>query len=293
MKKQLIVGMPASGKSTFIGALRHILVAEDVDTALELTALANDEKHINMLEDRWLSCQEMERTKTSNEAWVELQVRDKASGTESLLVIPDLRGENFERPAAIGACPKDLHDALIGSDGILLFTNVGRPEDMLLIDDFGDLDPDEDDHTEATETKTAEQTNEPPSSPPPSFRPEDMAEEVKMVEFLQMANRRPLHPKKRKIAVLASAWDIVEDEKGLTPDIWFEQKRPMLAQYLSYNPELWQVRIYGVSAQGGQFPQKRAEFEKMYRQSERVRMIGHGAAIHDLSAPLRWLLTPK
>lgn len=123
------------------------------------------------------------------------------------------------------------------------------------------------------------------------FTPEGMAEEVKIVEFLQMANRRPLYPKPRKLALIASAWDVVEMEEGITPERWLAQNRPMLAQFLASNADLWEVRIYGVSAQGGKLPERKAELKGMLNQSERVRIIGHGAALHDLTAPLRWLIT--
>lgn len=309
MIRQLVAGMPASGKSTYIGALRHILVAKEVETDLELTMLAGDEVHLNKLEDKWLSCEAMERTTTSNEAWVELNVRDRSTGVEGVMIIPDLRGENFERPAATGGCPKDLYDALVASDGMLLFTNVNREDDMLLIDDFGDMPEDnngEDDAgcaprdcavAEAAAAKskdtldaTSTDGDELADRGETRFKPEDMAEEVKIVEFLQLANRRPLHPKARKLAMIASAWDEVEADEGITPEKWLAEKRPMLAQFLANNPDLWKVRVYGVSAQGGRLPERKAEFEKMLSQSVRARIFGHGAALHDLSAPLRWLM---
>ena len=68
----------------------------------------------------------MQRTKTSNEAWVEVNLRDRSTGEESLVTIPDLRGENFERPASFGLCSRNLYDAVEASDGILFFTNVNK-----------------------------------------------------------------------------------------------------------------------------------------------------------------------
>ncbi len=50
MKRQLIVGMPESGKSTFIAALRHLLLSGAVSTELELTGLSDEERHLNSLE---------------------------------------------------------------------------------------------------------------------------------------------------------------------------------------------------------------------------------------------------
>ena len=104
MRKQLIIGMPSSGKSTFIAALRHLLVAEEVETALKLTGLSDDESHVNALETEWLACRELERTKPASEGWVEFRVCNRTTGAEAVLSVPDLRGETFEQPLCAGRC---------------------------------------------------------------------------------------------------------------------------------------------------------------------------------------------
>jgi GTPase SAR1 family protein len=272
MIEQLIVGMPASGKSTFIAALRHILVADECPSALELVALADNETHLNRLEREWLQCQVIDRTKPSSEGWVEFNVRDRLSGIESVLRMPDLRGEAFEQPACIGKCDPRVHDVLVSSDGILLFTNADRSDDSVLISDLGDLFAGEGD-----------------VQPPPKFIPENMPEEVKVVEFLQVANRRPRRSKQRRLAVLISAWDVV----GNAPDPaeWLMQHRPMLEQFLRTNPELWETRVYGVSAQGGRLPDDRLRLEGIACPTSRISVVGHGAGNHDLTAPIRWLMS--
>lgn len=279
MMNQLIVGMPNSGKSTFIAALRHVFVANEVSTELELTGLADNEAHLNRLEDDWLACKRVSRTKPTTEGWVQFNVRDRRSGVESILSIPDLRGEAFEQPACNGQCNKELYDALIDTDGVLLFTNADKEDDMLLIADLMDiLGPPE--LVESSETQQKIDV----------FKPENMPEEVKIVEFLQVANRRPLSPRCRKVAVMISAWDVVAT-MGRTPDQWLLENRPMLAQFLITNSMLWDSRVYGVSAQGGKLPQMKASLEKVVRPSERIRVVGHGAQPHDLSAPLSWLMS--
>lgn len=278
MTRQLVIGMPNSGKSTFIAALRHLLVANEVHTELELTGLAEDEAHLNRLEDEWLACKQVERTKTGTESWVEFNVKDRENGLQSTLLIPDLRGENFEQPACSGQCNKSLYRALLETDGVLLFTNADREDDMLLIADFMDI---LDNSEPSPETEL-------PQEP---FRPENMSEEVKIVEFLQVANRRPARPRKRKLGMIISAWDVVNAVDEVTPDGWFQEHRPMLAQFLTVNQNFWDLRIYGISAQGGKLPKMKEQLEKIICPSERVLVVGHGAQSHDLSAPLRWLMT--
>jgi len=202
---------------------------------------------------------------------VQFRVRDRATGAEALLSVPDLRGEAFELPACSGRCQRELHDAVACSDGIALFTNAEREDDGLMISDLGDLLPDD----------------EGDGGGPNAFDPFGMPEEVKIVEFLQMANRRPLRPRRRRLAMLVSAWDVVPDGTG--PDAWLAEKRPMLAQFLEHTAELWEARTYGVSAQGGRLPRDKGRLTKIRRPAERIRLVGHGAPRHDLTSPLRWL----
>ncbi|MCY0854989.1 hypothetical protein [Cupriavidus sp. D39] len=301
MTSLLVVGMPNSGKSTFIAALRHLLIADEVPTHLRLTGLAASEAHLNKLEGKWLACETIERTKPATEGWVELQVQDRVTGAESTLRIPDLRGEAFEQPACIGQCQIDLFDALSEAEGILLFTNADREDDALLIDDIADildLEPVDEitgDHAATLDGQSPGVTTEAEGQAvieesTTRFRPEEMPEEVKLVEFLQLANRRPLRSRRRKVAVIVSAWDVVTSNGNATADAWLATRRPMLSQFLATNDDLWDARVYGVSAQGGRLPQDKSTLEKIGRPSERIRIVGHDADAHDISAPLRWLL---
>lgn len=304
MTSLLVVGMPNSGKSTFIAALRHLLVADEVAIDLCSVELSENESHLNRLENRWLDCEEMERTKPATEGWVELKVQDKRTSEQLTLHIPDLRGEAFEQPACIGQCDADLFGALAEADGILLFTNADREDDTLLIDDLIDIlgqdGLDDDECGEAPEAahdssgESAGGIDESPVEPVENpFKPEKMPEEVKLVEFLQVANRRPLAGRPRKLAVILSAWDVVTQNgtaEGVTPQYWFETRRPMLAQFIAANADLWDARVYGVSAQGGKLPQDKGTLKQVRVPSERIKIVGHGAAAHDLSAPLRWML---
>lgn len=265
--------MPGSGKSTYIAALRHLLVAQVVPTELQLTGLADEERHLNRLESEWLRCEEVDRTKPATEGWVELHVRNRNSELASTLTIPDLRGETFEQPLCAGTCHPDLYEAVKRSDALLVFTNADREDDATMIADLGDLlSPAHHDGEAST-----------------LFRPEDMPEEAKLVEFLQMANRRPFRAKRRKLAIAISAWDVVSAE--MTPDHWFAENRPMLDQFLHHNNALWQTRFYGVSAQGGRLPRDRRKLGQIKEASRRIKLVGHGADPHDLTAPLNWLAT--
>jgi hypothetical protein len=118
-----------------------------------------------------------------------------------------------------------------------------------------------------------------------------MPEEAKVVELLQMMNRRPAPPRPRKLAVLVSGWDAVQSvNDAALPDTWMAANRPMVEQFLRYNADLWTCRFYGVSAQGGVLPRDKEQLVAMRKPSERIRIAGHGASAHDLTSPIRWLM---
>jgi hypothetical protein len=95
-----------------------------------------------------------------------------------------------------------------------------------------------------------------------------------------------------------SAWDKAQDE-GLSPEMYLKTKLPLLDQYLKVGLDQWDWRVYGLSAQGGDYDSTDPKVAKtddaatlrtLDRPSERIQVIGHGAAIHDLTEPLAWLM---
>jgi Double-GTPase 1 len=274
---QVLAGIPDSGKTTFVAALRYCLVSGEVETVLELVRFSQNETHLNTIEEKWVACEQVERTKEPTSAWVRFHVRDKASGAESEILLPDLLGEAFRQPAATGRCRRSLYDAMVAADGMILFTNAARGIDDLMINEVGDVLDALADGTEASEP-----------SEPKKFDPEDMPEEAHLVELLQVINRRPQSPRMRQLAVIISAWDVAEAD-ALAPEAWLSAKRPMLAQFLEHNSDLWETRVFGVSAQGGVLPRD-CETLRGLKPSLKTKVVGPGAAEHDLSATIYWAM---
>ena len=278
--KQLIVGVSGSGKTTFIAALRHLLVAQKVETMLSLDRLADSEGHLNRLEERWVQCQKMDRTPLNSNAWVVFHLKNRLTGDITLVEVPDLSGEAFRQIAATGYCNRAIHEVMAEVSGVLLFTNADRPSDRLLIDDESQV-------ADALGEDEVESSTELGAQGP--FAPEKMPEEVQLVEVLQSMNRRPLRPRKRLLAVLVSAWDLVS--ANFSPNEWIKKNRPMLWRYATSNPEFWTVRFYGISAQGGELPTQRDELLRASEPSDRIRVVGPETKEHDLTTPIAWILT--
>lgn len=279
--KIVAAGLPASGKSSFIAALTHLLNAKEVPTRLTLASLSGDEKQLHALEHEWLGVKTLPRTQRTNEHWGRFNVRDTSTDEIAEFLVPDMRGELFEQPATIGGCQRALWDALVDCDSMILFTNADRPDDDLLVCDIADVI-----------TAVAGDEPQPSAASVVAFQPASMPEEPKLVELLQAMNRWPTPRKLRRLAVVLSAWDVVPAQAQIDPASWLRQHRPMLAQFLQHNADLWNMRAYGVSALGGRLPQDEARLREMEVAGQRIEIVGLDVEAHDLTGILHWLMKP-
>ena len=113
VSRQLIAGMPGSGKTTFIAALRHLLNANRVPTSLVFDGFTDSEKHLNRLEERWLTCEEVDHTPAISNAWPILRLKDTATGNTASIEIPDISGEAFRHIASVDRSFRALRLRLI------------------------------------------------------------------------------------------------------------------------------------------------------------------------------------
>ncbi|MNS03180.1 hypothetical protein D3C72_345090 [compost metagenome] len=312
--KLLLIGMPASGKSTYLGALSHVLTSGRKKTALRLLTLSDDEAHVATLESLWLTCQPPKRTQLRSNQQGSFEVTVGDDGKRAELLIPDLSGEAFRMCPARDLCPPGLFQMLADADGLVLFTNADRPSDDRLIFDAapqyvaldaafeaelaGDVAPDRataDGEIQAEEPAGTTRTDEVSDGEDPAerrFDPDAMPEEVLLVELLQQVNRAPLPRKHRKLAVVASAWDVVADaDRVIAPPAWLDIHRPMLSQFFQFNRDAWTVNVWGISALGGSLPEHADRLLAVAEPTDRIMVVGDADGVHDLTAPLRWLMT--
>ena len=116
--------------------------------------------------------------------------------------------------------------------------------------------------------------------------------QVQLVELLQFAIERSRAKKPIRIAVIISAWDLVEsaypDELG--PLRWLAARLSYLDQFLRGNFEDIKFRVYGISAQGGDLRKDLKKLQEVRFASERIQIQGLDCAPHDISEPVRWAL---
>lgn len=273
-----IIGLPRSGKTTFLAALWHLLDAGEVSSKFVLGKLIGDHSHLNAIVDAWRRCEEVQRTSMAAEVRVSIHVKEAATGKEAVLHFPDLSGESFELQLASRTCAADYVADYEGNGGVLLFVTADRPSDGMAIVDVAPL--------------AIGESVEEPVEDHQDWSPEMVSAQVKLVELLQFLQRAPFRQAIRRLAVVVSAWDVVQPV-GLQPIQWLERELPFLHQFLVANPESFIFQVYGVSAQGGDVKSQQRSVLVEQVPSMRIQCVGPETDPHDLTSPIAWLMSSE
>jgi hypothetical protein len=269
-----ILGLPGSGKTTYLAALWHVLDAGEVQTKLILDKLVGDNEYLNKIVEAWRRCEEVPRTSMQDEKQIVIHTHVPASGTKVALRFPDLSGESFKQQFATRTCTPDYVQGFSDVGGILLFVNANRPSDGMTL---ADIQP--------VLTEPNEQGETPAGR---DWTPDVVPEQVRLVDLVQFLLRAPFERRLRRLVVIVSAWDVVMEPKP-SPEEWLKRELPLLYQFLLNNPESFDVRVYGVSAQGGDVTGEQRAALLQQTPSHRIECAGPEADAYDITAPLLWL----
>ena len=279
----VVLGLPGSGKTTFLAALWHLLTSKEAQTKLSLETLkAGELAHLNEIASIWRRAKVQERTLHAGDRTVTMLLR---TGTESVfqLSFPDLAGESFQQMWETRQCEQEVAKSL-SSSNVLLFIHADKIKAPgWIIDDIDD----------------AEAAGLPLEPGKPVLWNARLAPtQVKLVDLLQSLQSPPLDAGIRSVAIILSAWDKAASA-GKSPDEYLIAHLPLLSQYLDYGlDKAWKVRVFGVSAQGGVYderdkpPKDEAQrIREMDVPSERISVVSNEGQSHDLTEPLEWLLS--
>jgi Double-GTPase 1 len=272
-----IVGLPRSGKTTFLAALWHLIDAGEVTTKLVLDKLIGNHEYLNNLVAVWRRCEEVPRTSIAAEGYVSIHFAEPGTGRKAVLSFPDLSGESFDQQVATRRCRPSYVEGLSGDGGIMLFVMGDRAQDGIALVDLAPV-------LAGVEPKmAAEQVRD--------WTPGALPEQVRLVELLQFVQGPPFERKRRKLAVVISAWDVIRKVgQGTAPREWLERELPLLYQFLRANPASFEFRVYGISAQGGSVKGDARGALLSKTPSERIECVGEETTPHDLTRPVLWLM---
>ncbi|MCF8204748.1 MAG: hypothetical protein K9J82_06735 [Methylotenera sp.] len=282
----VVMGLPGSGKTTFLAALWHLVSEKEVPCKLTYVSLQTGNiEHLHEIASQWRAAKKQERTAQGGDKLVSMILKTEG-GNPQTVTFPDVAGEAFLRMWGLRECDETVAGWL-KEPGVLLFIHADKVtvpnwviDEKLLMEDLGlPLEAD------AEPEKVVD------------WSPDVAPTQVQLVDLLQSMQTEPLNVGPRRLAIILSAWDKASG-RGLSPEQYLARRMPLLDQFLKHGLHSdWETRIYGVSAQGGDYDDdntKLADAERLRDidvPSERVSVVYAGGKSNDLTEPLQWLLT--
>lgn len=275
----LMVGLPKTGKSTFLGALWHVVRSKEVTGSLELVRREGSQAYLNDLADSWSQCNNLDRTPFNGELDISPLLTDCESGRNFKLAIPDTSGEMYQSNWELRQCSSDFASLAKRSHGCLLFIHPETVDEPKFLADA------------RSSLLWSGGQNEANALPPVviEWEPKFAPTQTKLVEVLQ--DIIDFNGSQLRIAVIVSAWDLVGNDTK--PETWFRQRLPLLWQFLTSNSTEFAFTVFGVSAQGGSNDDADSllEFENP---SQRILVVHDNYSGNDITLPIKWLLNrPK
>lgn len=262
-----MIGMPASGKTTYLASLCRLLLYGEQKTEWKLDTKDVPEGFDKIREfiKNLNSYKIVGRTQEVYDIGLNLYNQNQEW---MQFVVPDSSGEIFRDLVYDRRIASNIMDQIVESDMLLFFININTmiPEERIKLGEksaIKQLNEEQGDKTiQSAANKVEEHFGDKEKVQTESKEQvENKKEEQKkynnqsaLVELLQSIIY--LVPHSLNIRFVISAWDLVEKEVEqdiVTPEEYIKMKLPLLYQYLVFNSKLIYYEIWGVSAQGGDF----------------------------------------
>lgn len=278
-----LIGMPSSGKTTYLVSLANMLIMGEHETLLSLKNCDNLEGMENIQNEieNFNRFQPVGRTLGTAGGWVKIPLLD-SQGNKTWLRIPDLSGEVFRDLVTERRLKKDIASQLQIADSLLFFLNIDTitPNRRIPPGEESAIAIIEKDYEKGVVESGKAYTAETCVGKTRKVTQADIVELLQCVLYL-IKNRI-------KVKFVVSAWDSVE--KRLLPEDRIPQKciekfLPLLFQFLQTNLNRIDGEIWGVSAQGFDYTiQEELEKQIMDDVRNHARVITpNGEEIHDLT----------
>jgi hypothetical protein len=281
----LMIGLPATGKTSFLAALWNAINQDQIETALVLDKLDGEYAYVNKICDSWLGYEPVGRNQMDVETRVSMWLKERNGDQKVHLTFPDISGETFKQQWATRQLTASYQECIKTADGGLLFVHpkvMVEPLRISQIRKLADLVK-----SDEEETSVEAKTPKPPTTP---WDIEKAPTQVQLVELLQFLTSNQFFKPPFKLAIVVSAWDEIAASK-LKPSAWLNQQLPLLDQYLASHKDKFHVSFFGISAQGGKYEGKDLVAMQKKNPAERVQVVGEGIENeHDITEPLLWLM---
>jgi hypothetical protein len=283
-----VVGLPESGKTTYLAALWEVISHPDSRRTFGLQRMPVNRKYLISIHRRWLRGEEAIKTKDdesfrgkSPEVQRVTLALYSSSGEPFDLQVPDLAGEAFNEAWEMRRWPRVLQKAAESADALLVFVN---PQMVVFPTSIAYLN-----QMIATESEGSGDSDSEASIHQTKWDPASSPTDVKLTDVTgRMFTGREIEA--LPVAVVVSAWDKISPSE-LEPELWLKVNLPMFYQFLVTNPETFPSRCFGVSAQGGDFKSETDLAELRKRDPVKRPFIrSDGETSNDLTLPIKWIL---
>ncbi|MGB7159801.1 MAG: hypothetical protein WBD40_17170 [Tepidisphaeraceae bacterium] len=284
-RQLLMVGAPGTGKTSFL-ALLWLAIVGDYTPGLRLASFQDDRTYLSLIASHLEHCDPALHTEFSEDRALALSLLFGSDLEQVVLRIPDLSGETWLDATVDRQWPVDVDEQIRRCEGVLLFMHannfdagatIGEVDELAAIfshDDAHDgptVDGPRADAQSAVEAEGAPSSSavRPPHTPPT---------QVALVDALQLiCEQRGRHP--IRVSFVVSAWDLAAN--GVTPSQFVARNLPLLAQYIETNREWLRVRLFALSAQGGDFVDetRREELARVDAAERAIVLNGDGSAV--------------
>ncbi|WP_201980429.1 TRAFAC clade GTPase domain-containing protein [Hymenobacter rubidus] len=277
--KIVLLGLPSTGKTSFLAALRHYIEVDTPNKKLIQYDYSENDEYLTKIYFDWLGCALPTRTPANAKTYRNIKLFLQHIETEEKLIldVPDIAGETFNQQWESRSWTKLYMSEIEQADGLILFIHsqdVRTP--VFLHDIYALTEGEEEDYISKLEP----------------WSPRKAPTQVVLVELLQF-HLEHFHRKPMPVAIVISAWEkLLSGGTGITPERWLERNLPLLSQFLIANQEKLQTNVYGVSAQGGDFAntEERTKLQHLDDAAERIKVQVGTEHSNDISAPIQWLL---
>lgn len=289
----VLVGGPQSGKTTFIGVLWSVVRTAAKDAKVRLNGpLPPKTFYMDAAEHAILAGEEVERTKkgTGERIKLDLLVGDEPFWLEHI----DLAGETLETALEARRIPEDLAQELQRADCLLLFVHPDKVRRPMFIHAANRRMIASPVLVTATEGEAvageAVQATDGEADPVNVWKSAPTS--VHLVDLVQTALRDRTRQGPLSVAVVISAWDLIEQlppHPTPEPSEWVRRHLALLHQFLESGPDVVRWAAFGVSAQGGDYSDpKTVERLVGLPCAERAIVVTESGAVDGIAAPLAW-----
>ncbi|HEY5389021.1 MAG TPA: hypothetical protein VIJ83_00585 [Solirubrobacteraceae bacterium] len=268
-----LLGMPRSGKSTYLGTLWAV-VQSPLDGSVVEASFSGDRAYVQRLADQVARAQEVERTALDSSGQLAVSLEFEHDGLADLL-IPDTSGESLRLLFEQRVWYPPLRAVCEEATSILLFVHPERIRVPQPISVLG------------AAASAANGGDEALSAPIPFDPREHASSAAELISVVENVIEVGQAQWPVRFAVVVSAWDSVDGEP--TPYDWLQTRMPGLLSTLESNPHTAGLGVFGVSAQGGAL-EDRDELLAKGEIYDRVFASDRDGKAVSLTEPLRWAI---